>query len=127
VGGIATGNTIGYAFGMKLSVSLSERLCKEAGAAAKALGVSRNKLVQTALKEFLERRRDEILTRSIDQCIEKYGSDLSEEDEAWIAQGQETAANSLKTTSRVRNEGGPLLAGRASHDENRNLDPRSLV
>ena len=42
------GNTIGYTLGMKLGVSLSERLCKEAGAAAKALGVSRNKLVQAA-------------------------------------------------------------------------------
>ena len=81
---------------MKLGVSLSERLCKEAGAAAKALGVSRNKLVQAALKEFLDRRRDEILTKSIDRHIEKYGSDLSEEEEAWIAQGQETVRQSLE-------------------------------
>ena len=81
---------------MKLGVSLSERLCKEAGAAAKALGVSRNKLVQAALKEFLERRRDEILTKSIDRHIEKYGNDLSEEEEAWIAQGQETVRQSLE-------------------------------
>ena len=81
---------------MKHSVSLSEPLCKEAGAAAKALGMSRNKLVQTALKEFLERRRDEILTKSIDRYIEKYGNDLSEEEEAWIAQGQETARQFLE-------------------------------
>ena len=53
---------------MKLSVSLSERLCKDTGAVAKALGVWRNKLVQTALKEFLERRRDEILTKSINRA-----------------------------------------------------------
>jgi metal-responsive CopG/Arc/MetJ family transcriptional regulator len=51
------GNTIGYTSGMKLSVSLSQRLYKEAGAAAKALGVSRDKLLQTALKELLERPR----------------------------------------------------------------------
>jgi metal-responsive CopG/Arc/MetJ family transcriptional regulator len=75
---------------MKLSVSVSKRLCKEAGAAAQALGVSRNKLIQTALKEFLERRRDEILTKSINRCIDKYGNDLSEEEEAWLALGQET-------------------------------------
>jgi metal-responsive CopG/Arc/MetJ family transcriptional regulator len=81
---------------MKLSVSLSELLCKDAGAAAKALGVSRNKLVQTALKEFLERRRDEILTKSINRNIEKYGNDLSEEDEAWIAQGQKTVLQFLE-------------------------------
>ena len=76
--------------------------------------MSRNKLVQTALKEFLERRRDEILTNSINRNIEKYGNDLSEEDEAWIAQGQETVRQFLKRTNQSTNEGGPLLAGRQS-------------
>jgi len=75
---------------MKLEVSLPERLYEETLVAAKALGLRRNKLFQTALEEFLERQRDEILTGSINRCIEKYGNDLSEEDEAWIAQGWET-------------------------------------
>jgi metal-responsive CopG/Arc/MetJ family transcriptional regulator len=82
---------------MKLSVSLPARLLyKEAGTAAKALGLSRNRLVQTALEELLERRRDEIVTGSINRYIEKYGNDLSEEEEVWIAQGQETVRQFLE-------------------------------
>jgi len=74
---------------MRIAVSIPDLLFKEAAAAAKHLGLSRNKLIVTALKEFLERRRDELLTNSINRCIDKYGDDLSEEEEAWLALGQE--------------------------------------
>lgn len=81
---------------MKLNVSLSERLYEETLVAAKALGLRRNRLIQAALEEFLERRRDEIVTASINRYIEKYGNDLSEEDEAWIAHGWETVRRCLE-------------------------------
>ena len=81
---------------MKFEVSLPERLWEETLVAAKALGLRRSKLVQTALEEFLERRRDEIATKSINRYIEKYGNDLSEEDEAWIAHGWETVRRCLE-------------------------------
>ena len=87
---------------MKLSVSLPGRLCNEGEAVAKVLGVSRDKLVQIALKEFLERGRDEILTNSINRYIEKCGNDLSEEEEAWIAQGQETVRQFLEDESSTK-------------------------
>ena len=66
---------------MKTAVSIPDPLFKETEAAAKALGLSRSKLIQTALEEFLKRRRDEEVTASINRYIEKYGAELSEEDE----------------------------------------------
>lgn len=74
---------------MKTAVSLPDPLFKETEAAAKALGLSRSKLIQTALEEFLKRRRDEEVTASINQYIEKYGAEVSEEDEAWLAHSRE--------------------------------------
>ena len=44
---------------MKTAISLPDTLFKEAEAAAKDLGLTRSKLIQTALEEFLQRRRDE--------------------------------------------------------------------
>ena len=58
---------------MKTAVSLPDPLFKEAEAAAKDLGLSRSKLIQTALEDFLERRRDEDVTAEINRNIEKYG------------------------------------------------------
>lgn len=74
---------------MKTAISLPDPLFEEAEAAAKDLGVSRSKLIQTALEEFLKRRRDDAITESIDRYIAKYGSELSEEDEAWLAHNRE--------------------------------------
>jgi metal-responsive CopG/Arc/MetJ family transcriptional regulator len=66
---------------MKTAISIPDPLFKEAEAAAKDLGLSRSKLIQTALEEFLKRRRDEEVTASINRYIEKHGSELSKEDE----------------------------------------------
>ena len=74
---------------MKTAISLPDKLFEEAETAAKGLGVSRSKLIQTALEEFLQRRRDEEVTASINRYIEKYGAELSEEDEAWLAHSRE--------------------------------------
>jgi metal-responsive CopG/Arc/MetJ family transcriptional regulator len=74
---------------MKTAISLPDRLFEEADAAAKDLGVSRSKLIQTALEEFLKQRRDDAITQSINRYIAKYGADLSKEDEAWLAHNRE--------------------------------------
>jgi len=74
---------------MKTAISLPDKLFEEAETAAKDLGVSRSKLIRTALEEFLQRRRDEDVTASINRYIEKYGAELSEEDEAWLAHNRE--------------------------------------
>jgi len=66
---------------MKTAVSLPDPLFTEAEAAAKHLGVSRSKLIQIALEEYLKRRRDEELTAQMNRHIEKYGADLTKEDE----------------------------------------------
>jgi metal-responsive CopG/Arc/MetJ family transcriptional regulator len=82
--------TNGYTLGMKTAISLPDNLFKEAEATAKDLGLSRSRLIQTALEEFLQRRRDEALTAEINRHIEKYG-DPSDDDEgeAWLAHNRE--------------------------------------
>jgi hypothetical protein len=52
---------------MKTAISLPDPLFEEAEAAAKDLGVSRSKLVQTALEEFLRRRRASETTRRLNK------------------------------------------------------------
>ena len=75
---------------MKTAVSLPDPLLKEAEAAAKDLGLSRSKLIQTALEDFLRRRRDEALTAEINRHIEKYGDPSDgDEGEAWLAHNRE--------------------------------------
>jgi metal-responsive CopG/Arc/MetJ family transcriptional regulator len=74
---------------MKTAISLPNPLFEEAEATAKELGMSRSKLIQTALEEFLKRRRDDAITESIERYIAKYGSELSEEDEVWLAHNRE--------------------------------------
>lgn len=76
---------------MKTAISLPDPLFKEAEAAAKDLGLSRSKLIQTALEEFLRRRRDEEVTASINRYIEKYGADLTEEDEILLEHARQMA------------------------------------
>jgi hypothetical protein len=44
---------------MKTAISIPDALFKEADAAAKDLGLSRSKLIQTALEDFLKRRQEE--------------------------------------------------------------------
>ena len=74
---------------MKTAVSIPDPLFKEAEAAAKELGLSRSRLFQTALKQFLEARRDAAITASLNRSIEKHG-DPSDDEEAWLAHNLET-------------------------------------
>jgi metal-responsive CopG/Arc/MetJ family transcriptional regulator len=52
---------------MKTAISLPDPLFEEAEAAAKDLGLSRSKLIQTALEEFLGRRKASETTRRLNE------------------------------------------------------------
>jgi len=54
---------------MKTAISIPDPLFEEAEAAAKDLGLTRSKLIQTALEEFLQRRRDEEVTRRLNKSF----------------------------------------------------------
>jgi predicted transcriptional regulator len=58
--------------GMKVAISIPDALFKEAEAAAKALGISRSKLVQTALEAFLQRRREEKVTAALNRSFARH-------------------------------------------------------
>jgi metal-responsive CopG/Arc/MetJ family transcriptional regulator len=77
---------------MKTAISIPDSLFREATAAARHLGVSRSRLVQEALEEFLERRRDAQVTASINEAIAKYG-DPSDGEEDWLEHGRQVIAN----------------------------------
>jgi Arc/MetJ-type ribon-helix-helix transcriptional regulator len=57
---------------MKVAISIPDVLFKEAEAAAKALGISRSELVQTALEAFLQRRRDEEVTAALNRSFARH-------------------------------------------------------
>jgi len=59
---------------MKISISLPDPMLKEADAAARKLKVSRSRLIQIALREFLQQRRDDAITESINRYIAKVRS-----------------------------------------------------
>ncbi len=80
---------------MKVTVTIPDHLARETDAAAKALGLTRTKLVRTALEDFLGRRREEQATAALGRCISKCGADLSEEDEAWITLSYRTMCQML--------------------------------
>jgi hypothetical protein len=52
---------------MKFNVWILERLLQEAEAAANDLRLTRGKLIQRALEEFLKRRRDEEVTAALNR------------------------------------------------------------
>ena len=57
---------------MKVAISIPDALLKEAEAAAKALGISRSKLIQTALEAFLQRRREEKVTAALNRSYARH-------------------------------------------------------
>jgi hypothetical protein len=65
-------------------------------AAAKELGITRSKLIRIALEEFLKRRHEDAVTKSIDRYIAKHGTELTPEDEAWLAHGRATVRRTLE-------------------------------
>lgn len=74
---------------MKTAISLPDRLFAEAEAAAKDLGVSRSKLIRTALEMFLKEHREAAIKEALDSYLAKHGNELTEEDEAWLAHNRE--------------------------------------
>lgn len=61
---------------MKTAISLPDPLFEEADAAAKDLGVSRSKLIQTALEEFLSRRRADEITRRLNKSYAEHPPEI---------------------------------------------------
>lgn len=57
---------------MKTAISLPNDLFEEAEAAAKEMGLSRSKLMQAALEEFLSRRRAEDVTRRLNKSYAEH-------------------------------------------------------
>lgn len=54
---------------MKTAISLPDPLFKEAEATAKELGISRSRLIRTALEDFLSRRRANETTRRLNRSF----------------------------------------------------------
>ena len=57
---------------MKISVSLPDPLLAKAEAATKDLGLSCSNLIQVALEEYLERRKDDEVTRRLNESFAKH-------------------------------------------------------
>lgn len=72
---------------MKTAVTIPDPLFAEAEKVARELNMSRSKLVQTALEEFLQRRRDAAITEAINRSLAENPPTPEEqaEDDAWIA------------------------------------------
>lgn len=65
---------------MKTAISLPDPLFEEAEAAAKDLGMSRSKLIQTALESFLQQRREAEIRKKLERYVAEQG-ELTDEDE----------------------------------------------
>jgi predicted transcriptional regulator len=76
---------------MKTAISLPDHLFDEAEAAAKDLGMSRSRLIQTALEAFLKKRREAQITAGFNEAIAKYG-DPSDGEEEWLEHGRQIIA-----------------------------------
>jgi metal-responsive CopG/Arc/MetJ family transcriptional regulator len=63
---------------MKMNVTLPARLREDADAAAKDIGVSRSKLVQAAIEDFLRRRGGETSVEATDRYVAKHGPGFRE-------------------------------------------------
>lgn len=80
---------------MKTAVSIPDPLFKRAEAKAKKLGISRSKLHQVALEQFLAKDADAEFTRRMNEAVAKDGG-LDAEDEVWIEHSRRTVEEHLK-------------------------------
>ncbi len=80
---------------MKTAISLPDSLFAAAEAAAKELDVSRSKLIQLALEDFIRRRKDAAITEAINLALERDGG-LDAEDERWLEHGRRMVIETLK-------------------------------
>lgn len=67
----------------RIAVSLPEPLFEEAEAVAKDIGVSRSRLLQAVVEDFLQRWRPGMFPEAIDHYAVKHDLELNEEGEAW--------------------------------------------
>ena len=83
--------TSGHTEGMKTAVSISDKLFAEAEVAARELGLSRSKLVQTALEDFLKARRDVAMTERINKDLADHPPTKEElkDEKIWMAHALE--------------------------------------
>lgn len=70
------------------TITLPDHLFEEAEAAAKDLGISRAKLIQTALEEFLKSVREKAIKDRMDRYVAEQGG-LSEEDQVLLDHAEE--------------------------------------
>ncbi len=84
-----------YTSGMKTAISIPDHLFERTETAAKKLGVSRSKLIQTALEEFLKARRDEAITEALNKMVTEHPPTEQEkrDDAAWRALAREKLAS----------------------------------
>lgn len=80
---------------MKTAISLPDPLFQAAEKAAKELGVSRSKLMQQALEDFLQKRKDATIIEAINRAVARDGG-LDKQDELWIAQSTRLVMDQLK-------------------------------
>jgi hypothetical protein len=59
-----------------MAISMPDPLFKETEAAAKVLGLSRSKLIQTALEAYLVRRRTEKVTAALNRSLTKHPDEV---------------------------------------------------
>jgi hypothetical protein len=57
---------------MKTAISIPDDLFEQAEIVAKELGLSRSRLVQTALKEFIDRRHEADITRRLNKSYSEH-------------------------------------------------------
>lgn len=63
---------------MKTAISIPDSLFAEAERAAASMGVSRSQLYARALKRLLESRRDEEITRRLDEVYDETRGELDD-------------------------------------------------
>ncbi|MEX2488646.1 MAG: hypothetical protein WD356_03895 [Pseudomonadales bacterium] len=64
---------------MKTAISIPDEVFEEAERAAKRLGVSRSELYATAVRDYVERHREENITEKLNQVYDDIDSSLSPE------------------------------------------------
>ena len=75
---------------MKTAISLPDKLFNDAEREAKRRGVTRSKLVQTALEKLIKHQSDDTITKRLNESIAKYG-DPSDDEFVWIEHSQTAA------------------------------------
>lgn len=79
---------------MKTAVSIPDDLFQRADEEAEKLGVSRSKLIQVALEQYLSQKAEAQLTHEINRALVE-NKDFAAEETAWADFSQRTVANAI--------------------------------